>query len=285
MPTIGPSSPTAAANNADSGSVAWSNPSNALASDDSRTTATLSSSSESNGLDLTAFAGFSALSAFAIPTGLTINIERRKSPFDGVADAQVQLLSAGSAVGPNKANLGVEWPITDGTASYNWTAAELAAAGIGAAQLAASGFGVRVRAIETSGEFGPDAEVDHVQATLDYDLFIPIVNPGRSYKMLFTRADMDPLERLPWNWDFSEEDVFAASPITAATITDWEGAAVSGITVGTPAISSPFVQTLIHSPAQRTVYRLKCLAENALGHKRAAFLQLTVRIPTPDPVT
>lgn len=99
--------------------------------------------------------------------------------------------------------------------------------------------------------------------------------------MKYTRAEMDhgPAgESLPWNWDFSEEDVFAgANPVTSATVTQWDGSAVpAGITVGSPAYASPIVQTQITVTSAGT-YKLRCLAQNARGDKRAAHLLLTVR--------
>lgn len=102
--------------------------------------------------------------------------------------------------------------------------------------------------------------------------------------MRFTRGEMSPGDDLPWNWDFSNEDVFDASAITSAAFTDWDGNTLTGITVGAPAITSPIVQARI-SGAAVGVYKIKCKATNALGHDREAFLQLTVRTPTPDPLT
>jgi hypothetical protein len=106
--------------------------------------------------------------------------------------------------------------------------------------------------------------------------------------MRFTRGEMSPTDKLPWNWDYSNEDVFSGDPITSADVKDWDGNAVANLTVGAPAYSSPIVQTVISDPvytALPKVYYLRCVAQNASGKKRTAFLELTVRIPTPDPVT
>ena len=101
--------------------------------------------------------------------------------------------------------------------------------------------------------------------------------------MPFARLRKSPGDDLPYNWDFSDEPVFATSPITAAEVTDWQGNPVTGVTVGAPAISSPIVQTRISGgTVGMTPYFLKCRATNAAGHDREAFLALWVSLPTPD---
>lgn len=101
--------------------------------------------------------------------------------------------------------------------------------------------------------------------------------------MRFTRGEKSPGDDLPWNWDYSDEDVFSDDPITNFTATDWQGAALpASITVGGPAFASPIVQTRISGGTNGATYLIKGKATNAGGEDREAFLQLTVRIPTPD---
>lgn len=101
--------------------------------------------------------------------------------------------------------------------------------------------------------------------------------------MKFTRLQKSPGDDLPYNWDYSDEDVFDTDPIGSHTVTDWQGNPVSGITVGGPAISSPIVQTRISSGANGTVYYLKGRATSTTnGYDREIFLALTVRIPVDE---
>lgn len=104
--------------------------------------------------------------------------------------------------------------------------------------------------------------------------------------MRAVRLDKSPNDDLPYNFNFSDEDVFASpNPITTATLTDWDGNAITGITVGSPAISSPIVQVQIsggtagNDTAKGTKYLVKCKATNARGDDRDGFLELTVRLP------
>ena len=100
--------------------------------------------------------------------------------------------------------------------------------------------------------------------------------------MRFTRGEKSPGDDLPWNWDYSDEDVFSADPITSFVATDWNDGTLSGIVVGGPSYASPIVQTRISGGTKGQTYYIKGKATNAGGEDREAFLQLTVRIPTPD---
>lgn len=98
--------------------------------------------------------------------------------------------------------------------------------------------------------------------------------------------EKSPGEDMPWNWDFSNEAVFATDPITSATFTDWDGnplVSPPAPTVGAPAYSSPIVQTNISGGTiSDTPYFIKCKATSAAGRDREAFLELYVRIPVKD---
>lgn len=105
----------------------------------------------------------------------------------------------------------------------------------------------------------------------------------------FARLRKSPGDDMPYNWDYSDEDVFLTYAIQSAVVTDWQGAAVPvSLTVSAAAISGRIVQTRISGGTAGTVYYLKCKATSAVppsaadGYDREAFLELTVDIPTPD---
>lgn len=101
----------------------------------------------------------------------------------------------------------------------------------------------------------------------------------------YTTLRKSPGDDMPYDWDFREEPVFAASPITTvATPTDWAGVALSGIVVGVPAIGTGvdlgLVQTVISGGTDGVKYKIKLKATNAAGRDREAFLYLIVEVPT-----
>ena len=95
--------------------------------------------------------------------------------------------------------------------------------------------------------------------------------------------EASPGESLPYEWDYSEEDVFAGSfPITSATVTKADGTAVTGMTVDAPAIASPKVQTRFRAAAAGT-YDLRCRAQNSKAPQpdvRDLYLRIIYRVPS-----
>jgi RHS repeat-associated protein len=150
--------------------ASWSNPSNAQASDNAYATASLSSLvADSQYLTETGF-GFTVPSTATV-TGLQVQVERNGQASSGsqVNDQTVQLVSAGSAVGTNKADTGTNWPASDTTASYGG-AADTWSATLTPSVANASGFGVEVR-VQSSGSAGTRAaNVDGLQATVNYTM-------------------------------------------------------------------------------------------------------------------
>ena len=98
--------------------------------------------------------------------------------------------------------------------------------------------------------------------------------------MRYASLEKSPGDDMPYNWDFSSEEVFDSDTIASATATDWSGSALSGITVGTPSISGSIVQTVISGGTVSTSYQIKLKATSTAGRDREAFLLLYVRIPT-----
>lgn len=165
MANTGFTLPGAAANNADAGDTAWSNPNNALADDGSNASATLTALDTSQYLHLGNF-------GFAIPDGATIDgavvrVQRAEvGGFGTCRDHTVQLIVGGSRTGDNKADTGNDWPTTMTDADYGasndgWSASLTRDA------VNASNFGVALRAVQTSGFLGA-AEVDAVWIDVYY---------------------------------------------------------------------------------------------------------------------
>jgi hypothetical protein len=104
--------------------------------------------------------------------------------------------------------------------------------------------------------------------------------------MPFTRMEISPDTDTIIEWDFTNFEVFDLDAIGSAAVTTWDGAAPSGITVGSPAISSPLVQTRISGATNGTTYYLKCKATSTVnGYDEDLFLALWCRRPTPDPTS
>ena len=145
------------------GDIAWSDPANAGASDNSRATATVSSSGFTQELRGTSL----GLSIPADPDGIEVTIERNTAGGGATVftDNLVQLIKGGTPGGDNKASA-TAWNTTEDTITYGgptdlwgqtWTAADINA----------STFGVLLRA-QRAGSSGQTAQVDHIQIKVYY---------------------------------------------------------------------------------------------------------------------
>ena len=100
--------------------------------------------------------------------------------------------------------------------------------------------------------------------------------------MTYTTLDKSPDDDMPYDWNFTNEDVFLLDLIATVTVTDWSGAALVGITV-TPATidavaqAARIVQTRISGGTHGVAYQIKLKATSVLGYDRDAFLLLRVR--------
>lgn len=177
MPTAGPNSPSTVVSDSTLGTIAWTNPGNAAASDNTYAAAGPFVSSASEYLKATAF-------GFAVPTGATIlgitaEVERKANPVSPM-DSRAQLVKAGTIQATDYANADV-WPTSDAYATYGgpadlwgdtWTPADVND----------SGFGFAFRAQGATGT----ANVDHIRITVTYELPVAAVphvavappNPG-----------------------------------------------------------------------------------------------------------
>lgn len=119
MPTYGPRTPTAAANNAVVGTVAWTNPTNSLSSNNQYATATLNNQI-SQLLQVSGF-GFT-IPANETPVGYYVELERQRATIgDGdIIDNVVTLMQGTTPIGTNHAikTIASAWPTSDQTASF-----------------------------------------------------------------------------------------------------------------------------------------------------------------------
>jgi hypothetical protein len=128
------------------GTVAWSNPSNGVASDDNRATAVLLSSENTQYLKLNT-CGFS-VPAGATIDGIVVEIEKSKvNPGDDITDSRVRIVKGGSVGSADKADLS-PWGTTDAYTTYGgsadlwgetWTVSDINADNFGAAISAKAG--------------------------------------------------------------------------------------------------------------------------------------------------
>jgi hypothetical protein len=163
--SAGPNSPGTAAD-VGGGSYSWDTPSNAISSNDTRTSFTGSSGSDSNLLRLTNFS-FHVPSSSTI-SGIVVEIERQGG---AVSDREVTLVRDGSSVGTDMASAD-DWPASDAYASYGgptslwgttWTPS----------QINNPTFGVQISAGSDSGT--QTGEIDHVRITVYYTDVIELV--------------------------------------------------------------------------------------------------------------
>jgi hypothetical protein len=159
-------SPSTVVDDSSVGTVTWTNPSNAVASDNVRASINGATGATSHYLKATGF-------GFSIPTGATIDgivleIERAKGALDAAAkDSSVKLVKGGTVSGTDKADTVTVWPSGDAYATYgsptdlwgqSWTPSDIND----------STFGAALSAQITFADFGSDAVVDHMRITVYY---------------------------------------------------------------------------------------------------------------------
>jgi hypothetical protein len=169
MSTAGPNSPGTLADDASFGSVAWTNPGNAAASDNSYATVTATSATVlSHWLKATNF-GFN-IPAGSTVTNVKVEVERNYSGDTQAIDNGIKLVKGGVVSGNDKKNgAGVAWPGADAYAVYDfatdgtgWNVA------LTDSDVNAANFGVVFSASVTSALGPSTGSVDHVRITLTY---------------------------------------------------------------------------------------------------------------------
>ena len=164
--TAGPNNAGSGANVAAStGNVAWSNPGNAVSSNDSRAIADLGSGGFTQYLRTTNY-GFSIPNDATI-LGITVSVERNSQ--NSIRDNEIRLLKNSVLNGDNKAS-STEWVSTDATASYGGSS-DLWGTTWSPTDINNSNFGVSLRA-ERFGSGGGNREgrVDAITVSVTYSV-------------------------------------------------------------------------------------------------------------------
>lgn len=166
MATIGPLSPNSVVNDTSIGTNAWSNPSNAAASDNAYATAAVvgtPSVVNSNYLWCSDF-------RFSVPPGSTVNgvtVEIERFTTGGI-DRVVSLVKGGVVSGSNKAS-GAGWAAADpGTYVSYGSSSDLWTLTLTPKDVNAKAFGCVLQAGST--DTGETVSVDHIRMTVDYTL-------------------------------------------------------------------------------------------------------------------
>ena len=161
MPSSGPNSPVTVVNDTGVGSVAWTNPGDAVSSNDTDASAILAMGAISNYLKATDF-GFNIASGATI-NGITVAWERSATIMGTISDNRVRIVKGGTIGATDKSAAGT-WGTVDAYQSYgstsdlwgeSWTPADINGTTFGAAMAATS-----------SG--ASSATVDHVRITVQY---------------------------------------------------------------------------------------------------------------------
>lgn len=161
MSTAGPNAGSTISDDASVGTVAWSNPANAGASDNVYATAT-STTAATHYLNCQGF-GF-AIPSDATINGITMDVECKQSG-NTVTDYHTNLLKAGGIAGDDKKSA-TTWPMSDGVRTYGG-AADLWGTTWTPADVNHAGFGCAIAATITSG-ISRTASVDLITLTVTY---------------------------------------------------------------------------------------------------------------------
>ena len=151
------------ANDTAVGTIAWSTPSNASASDDSRTTATMLLGEVSNYLKVTNF-------GFSIPTdatieGILMSFEAQSTVLNSIDDSTVSLVKSDGTVGSTNKAIATDWPTSDTYRDYG-SVSDLWGETWYASDINDTDFGVVISAVDILG--AAVAGVDHVRITIYY---------------------------------------------------------------------------------------------------------------------
>lgn len=161
--SAGPSNPSAGADDAGAGNIAWLNPGNVTASDNSRATSSIFAASPTTHILKATNYGFS-VPANATIDGVELSVERQQSTATDVHDQTLKLLVGGTQVGSNKAAVG-SWPTTEASATYGGPT-DLWGTTLTPSDVNGSTFGAALQAALTTSN--SVAKVDNVRITVYY---------------------------------------------------------------------------------------------------------------------
>ena len=166
---FGPANAGTGINVAGVGTVAWTNPGNAITNNGVYATVTLSGpgTKTSNYLRTSNY-NFSTIPANATIAGITVLIGRFENTGSGAStnmrDAGLKLIKAGSITGDDKANTSTDWPTSLTTATYGGTS-DLWGTTWTCSDINALNFGV---SLTVSSSNDRTASVDYIQISITY---------------------------------------------------------------------------------------------------------------------
>lgn len=153
-------------NNTSGGVVAWSNPGNIVASNNTYATAALTSSSTTSQYLYAQDFGFE-INGMAILEGIIVSIEKKASLANAIKDSQVYLLKSGVYHGDNKA-IGSTWSATEGSITYG-SPTDLWGSSLLPEDIRDSTFGVFIQAQYENPYLTPaTASIDAIEMTIYY---------------------------------------------------------------------------------------------------------------------
>lgn len=213
--------PTACANDNSVGTVNWTNPGNALTSNDARATASVDGTTTR--YLLCDGYGF-AIPAGATITGIIVNLERRSSSTGngGSNDSSVRMVKGGVIVGNNGATT-TDWPTTEAVEAHGGSA-DLWGTTWTPAEINAADFGVAVSATKpNSGGAAHTVSIDLVQITVHYTLPLDCSPPAGAPAGVtcvcdeFDRASLNPSTVFGGNWIVTTSDSTGVLPRIATS--------------------------------------------------------------------
>jgi hypothetical protein len=162
-------SPNTVAEDAAVGTLAWTTPSNAAASDNAYATANPTGAGQvTRYLKATNF-GF-AVPANATILGIVVEIERKELDAGvNAADSEVKLVKADGTIGTTNKAAAPEWPLADAYATYGDTD-DLWGETLTPTDVNDADFGVVLSVTATHTSASPEVSVDHIRITIWYSI-------------------------------------------------------------------------------------------------------------------
>jgi hypothetical protein len=242
-------------NNTSTGTVLWSNPSNAQTSDGVMTSAGVSigllSSAKTNYLMATGF-NFSIPTSMTSICGITVEVEKSYNLLVGILssmkDYSVKIVKGGVISGTDKATVS-GWPVSNSYTTYggssdlwglSWTPSDINDAS----------FGVAVSAQVFSGvsALNINALIDHIRITVFYNVSLPVTFKD------FTATPSGNKVKLEWSTE-TESNSRYFIPEKRNALQNW--IALDTLPAAQNSNSEKFYESFDKSPDSSNVYRIR----------------------------
>lgn len=269
MASSGPNSPGTLANDATVGTVAWTNPGNAAASDNVYATAAITGPDFTNYLKATNF-------GFTIPTGVTINgitvdTEMKRDAVD-IRNVYAKIVKGGVIGTTNLASNNVTDIQTTDTYKTYGSSANLWGLTWTAADINASNFGFVISSQSQNGSSG-SVYIDHIRISVTYTLNAPTVTTQAVSSITQTTATGngnvtsdggDTITERGICWDTAINPTTANAKATSSGTTGAFTANLTGLTTG-------------------TLYHARAYAINSTGTSYGPDVTFTTSLASPFP--